>query len=82
MKDKDLCKWLRDNSSGAYRKSAIAADRVETLLEWINREGERNNICTKISLVKSVDIVSARTKSHNTILNEQYKYRQVYIYTV
>ena len=47
MKDKDLCKWLRDNSSGSYRKSAIAADRIETLLEWIKQEGERNNTCTK-----------------------------------
>lgn len=28
---KDLCQWLRDNSSGAYRKSAEAADRIEEL---------------------------------------------------
>jgi len=29
--DLDLCKWLRDNSSGVYRPSAEAALRIETL---------------------------------------------------
>jgi hypothetical protein len=32
MNDKDLCAWLRENSSGAYRTSATAADRIEELL--------------------------------------------------
>jgi hypothetical protein len=31
MNDKDLCQWLRDNSSGVYRPSAEAADRIEQL---------------------------------------------------
>ena len=29
--DAELCKWLRDNSSGDYRLAAFAADRIETL---------------------------------------------------
>ena len=28
---KDLCKWLRDHSSGVYRKSAEAAEVIENL---------------------------------------------------
>ena len=34
--DEELCKWLRDNSSGCYRPSAMAADRIEELLGFIN----------------------------------------------
>jgi len=30
-----LCKWLRDNSSGSYRKSADAADRIEQLKQQL-----------------------------------------------
>ena len=30
MNDKELCQWLRDNSSGTYRPSAEAADRIES----------------------------------------------------
>lgn len=29
--DAELCKWLRENSSGDYRLAAFAADRIETL---------------------------------------------------
>lgn len=29
--DEELCKWLRENSSGSYRLSAYAAERIETL---------------------------------------------------
>lgn len=43
MSSKELCQWLRDNSSGIYRPSARAADRIELLEEalreardWIN----------------------------------------------
>ena len=36
MKDKDLCKWLRDNSSGTYRPSAEAATRIEMLNYALN----------------------------------------------
>lgn len=36
QKDKNLCKWLRENSSGFYRNSAIAATRIETLLSENN----------------------------------------------
>ena len=32
MNDTQLCEWLRDNSSGIYRPSAQAADRIEELL--------------------------------------------------
>ena len=30
-KDKKLCQWLRENSSGYYRPSASAATRIEEL---------------------------------------------------
>lgn len=30
--DKILCQWLRENSSGIYRPSAHAAERIEYLL--------------------------------------------------
>jgi len=30
MDDLVLCQWLRDNSSGVYRPSSAAADRIET----------------------------------------------------
>ena len=33
MDDETLCKWLRENSSGTYRPSALAADRLERLIE-------------------------------------------------
>lgn len=29
--NKELCKWLRDNSSGCYRQSATGADTIEHL---------------------------------------------------
>jgi len=29
--DKELCKWLKENSSGNYRLAAYAAERIETL---------------------------------------------------
>ena len=69
---KDLCKWLRDHSSGAYRKSAEAAEVIENLeakrdalqaeLEqlknpWISVE-DGLPIKTKMVLVKCNDIVS------------------------
>jgi hypothetical protein len=28
----ELCKWLRENSSGVYRPAAVAADLIEDLL--------------------------------------------------
>ena len=36
MKDKDLCKWLRDNGSGTYRPAAEAATRIEMLKHALN----------------------------------------------
>jgi len=30
--DKELCNWLRENSSGNYRLAAYAAERIETLM--------------------------------------------------
>lgn len=42
--DKELCKWLRDNSSGNYRLAAFAAERIETLtihLQNTNTECDR-----------------------------------------
>ena len=31
MNDESLCRWLKNNSSGDYRPSAEAANRIETL---------------------------------------------------
>lgn len=39
--DEELCKWLRENSSGIYRLSGYAAERIETLsaqLKNVQRE--------------------------------------------
>lgn len=35
--DKKLCEWLRANSSGAYRATALAADRIDILLMQIEQ---------------------------------------------
>jgi len=35
--DVELCKWLRDNSSGIYRPSAQAANRIEELLVLVSK---------------------------------------------
>lgn len=43
MKDKTLCKFLRDNSSGIYRPCAEAAARIEVLA----KENERFRIALK-----------------------------------
>ena len=40
LNDKELCQWLRDNSSGVYRNSEIAAHRIEELLESMERPKE------------------------------------------
>ena len=47
MKDKDLCKWLRDNSSGTYSPSAEAANRIEQLIDYIERSSIATNTCTE-----------------------------------
>jgi len=31
MEDVELCEWLRENSSGAYRNSELGAHRIEEL---------------------------------------------------
>lgn len=33
--DFELCKWLRENSSGDYRLAGFAADRIETLSQQL-----------------------------------------------
>ena len=35
--DGAMCKWLRDNSSGSYRASALAAERIEELNKKIKK---------------------------------------------
>ncbi len=37
MKDKELCKWLRDNSSGVFRNSELGAIRIEELEQEVIR---------------------------------------------
>jgi transcription elongation factor len=42
--DKELCEWLRGNSSGSYKLSGYAAERIETLtqhLENVNKECDK-----------------------------------------
>ena len=46
--NKKLCKWLRDNSSGAYRPSAEAAELIEKL------EAERDAYKEKLDKVNSL----------------------------
>lgn len=41
--DADLCKWLEDNSSGAYRMSAFAAERIRTLNKQLEIERQKSN---------------------------------------
>lgn len=60
LNDRDLCKWLRDNSSGAYRPSARAADRIESLTEWIKEHGKQSNTCTKNILGEICDNCQCR----------------------
>lgn len=47
---KDLCEWLRENSSGVYRPSAQAADEIEAL--------EREIIKLKIDNKELSDCIS------------------------
>ena len=35
MNSRDLCKWLRDNSSGIYRPASEAADKIERQQELL-----------------------------------------------
>ena len=44
---KDLCKWLRDHSSGVYRKSAEAAEVIENL------EAKRDALQAKIKQLEA-----------------------------
>ena len=44
---KDLCKWLREHSSGFYRKSAEAAEVIEKL------EAERDALRAEIEQLKN-----------------------------
>jgi len=37
----ELCTWLRDNSSGVYRKSAEGADEIERLQQELDDTGEQ-----------------------------------------
>jgi len=53
--DKKLCQWLRDNSSGSYKASALAADRIESLIQ----EGmEKEKIIERLMGSKSVKNMS------------------------
>jgi len=64
MNDKDLCKWLRDNSSGIYRPSAEAADRIERLIGWIKQDSAINDTCTNAILNTVCD--GCRCRKTNT----------------
>lgn len=47
--DKELCKWLSENSSGNYRISAYASERIETLaLHLDNVQSECEKLETAI----------------------------------
>ena len=64
MKDKDLCKWLRDNSSGTYRPSAEAATRIEMLKHALN---DLLNDCINFDGGKLTDSVMVRA---NVVLKD------------
>ncbi len=40
--DSKLCAWLRENSAGVYRPSALAAERIEYLKSLLNEAIEWN----------------------------------------
>ena len=47
--DELLCEWLRENSSGSYRPSAQAADRLEETLRMIDElNSELRNLKQKV----------------------------------
>jgi hypothetical protein len=48
MDNKQLCQWLRDNSSGVYRPAAVAAERIEEL------EREVSRLCGELIGMRSV----------------------------
>lgn len=57
--DAELCKWLRENSSGYYRSTELAADRIEALNQQLadmlaEREATRREIKESWSAARSV----------------------------
>jgi hypothetical protein len=58
--DKDLCKWLRENSSGNYRLAAYAADRIETLIAQLNNVQHE---CELLSTTKEPAITNEEGES-------------------
>jgi hypothetical protein len=48
MDQKELCKWLRDNSSGVYRPSAQAAHEIERLQAACNKASDMAHLIKKI----------------------------------
>lgn len=55
MEDKELIQWLKDNSSGVYRPSKEAAERIEELLEY-------NELLERLL---SISITSKQSKPEN-----------------
>ena len=59
--DKELCKWLRDNSSGIYRPAAQAADRIEQLKQQLfEMQGHAVDCCDQ-KMVMTLDFRISET---------------------
>tara|TARA_R110002096_G_scaffold315227_7_gene509483 strand:+ start:1710 stop:1904 length:195 start_codon:yes stop_codon:yes gene_type:complete len=57
MNSAELCKWLRDNSSGVYRPSALAADRIESLeeaLEYTMKQLSKGSLSVVSAYVEEI----------------------------
>ena len=66
MNDYKLCQWLRGNSSGTYRPSAEAADRIEALhielaelKQVINKLPSRNSANLVSEIYNAIEQVKA-----------------------
>ena len=65
--DEAMCKWLRDNSSGNYRASALAAERIERLLRQISKRNKVINYCiNQIQDVSKLKYIGTITREMDT----------------
>ena len=70
MNDKELCQWLKGVSSGVYRPSAEAADRIESLnkelaelKQVINKLPSRNSANLVNEIYNAIELAKAFTQA-------------------
>ena len=69
--DAELCKWLRDNSSGIYRPSAQAANRIEELLVLVSKLDELEAKQTIASLKEKVNTLKQKLKDSHRVSHQE-----------